>query len=125
MEALLAKKLIEKGAIRQDTEFEAFYFTHGLSCLASSRLLGRFHITAATYSKEKSQVIFEALSGDKRERYKFTNDQIISLDGMPPARLAAIYNLSARGDDVAVGRRRGRKPRQPPANGGATCDRSS
>ena len=111
MEALLAKKLVEKGAIRQNTEFEALYFAHGLSCLANSQLLGTFRVNAAKFSKDRNQVIFEALNGDNKEIYRFTNDQVVSLDGMPPQRVAAIYNLTTRGEDVAIGKRRGRKPK--------------
>lgn len=110
------KRLVEKGAIRQYTEFEAYYNAHGLSCVSDARLLGRFRITAAKLSKSTSEVVFEAEHSEGRAAYRFTSAQIVTLDGMPPARLAAIYNLTLSGDEISVGKRRGRKPRRrPPA----------
>src|SRR4051794_36552142 len=116
MHALLAKRLMEKEAIRQYTEFEAYYNAHGLSCVAYARLLGRFRITAARVCRRGAEVVFEAQHCDDTSSvYRFTNAQIVSLDGMPPARLTAIYNFSATGEDINAGKRRGRKPRAKPA----------
>jgi hypothetical protein len=115
MQAMLAKKLVEKGVIRQYTEFEAYYNAHGLSCVDDARLLGRFRITAAKLSRSTAEVVFEAKHSDSLAPYRFTNAQIVTLDGMPPARLAAIYNLTLAGDEIATGKRRGRKPRLPAA----------
>jgi hypothetical protein len=114
MHPLLVKRLVEKGAIRQYTEFEAYYHAHGLSCVSNARLLGRFRITAAKLSKLTSEVVFEAEHSGDRAAYRFTNAQIVTLDGMLPDRLAAIYHLSLSGDDLVVGKRRGRKPRLRP-----------
>jgi hypothetical protein len=106
----LAKRLVEKGAIREDTEIEAYYRGHSLSCLDDARLIGRFKLKVAKLSADKTQMIFEALSPDRRV-YRLSNDDVVNLDGMPPDRLASIYNLNIRGEDVAPGKRRGRRPK--------------
>jgi len=108
---LLAKKLLEKGVIRENTEFEAYYNAHYLSCQKNAQILGKFRIVSARMSGDKSRIIFEGLSDDDKLRYFFSNDDIVTLDGMAPARVASIYNLNAKGEDLAAGKRRGRKPK--------------
>ena len=111
MHMMLAKKLIEKGAIRQNTEFEAYYNTHGLSCIADARTIGVFRIRKASISKHQDKVIFEGMIDESSQPYYFTNEEIITLDGMPPTRLASIYNLTSQGEEEIKSKRRGRKPR--------------
>jgi len=108
MEAMLARKLIEKGAIRQNTIFEAYFRTHGLSCVSDAIQLGKFKLIAAKAAKDNSRVVFEGILDDVV--YKFTNKEILSIDGMPPDRLAAIYDLNINGDPlVFTGKRRRKK----------------
>lgn len=103
MQALLAKRLVEKGAIRQHTEFEAHYNVHGLSCLDDAQTVAQFRVIAARVCWDRAEVVFEAeLCSDYSVVYRFTNAHILSVDGMSPARLAATYHLSPTGEDVAI-----------------------
>lgn len=106
----LAKKLIEKGAIRQNTEIEAYFNANGLSCLCNNRLVGRFKISSAKISKDKNYVIFESQSEDNK-KYRFTNEDVLLLDGMLPEKIAVVYDLNIDGNDIKMGKRRGRKPK--------------
>jgi hypothetical protein len=112
MNVLLAKKLIENGAIRQSTELEAYYNAHGLSCVDNSNIIGKFTLVAARYAEKETEIIFECLSEDGLKPYRFTNKEVLSLDGMPPDRVASIYNLKDNGEEMTgCGKRRGRKPK--------------
>ena len=104
----MAKKLIEKGAIRQGTVFEASYKTNGLSCVNNSVIVGEFILITAKASPEG--VIFEALD-EKNIPRRINTADVTSLDGMDVARVAAIYNLADEGSEVKTAKRRGRKPK--------------
>ena len=72
-------------------------------------------LRGARFSEGTSQVMFDAVHRDcapaAPAAFRFSNEDVVSIDGMPADRLASIYHLSATGQDVAAGKRRGRKPR--------------
>lgn len=115
MDAFLAKRFVERGIIRGHTEFEAYFKVHSLSGDENERQLGTFRITAAKFSQERQQMIFEAQHPDTKRPYRFTNRDVISLDGMSPECIAGVFNLSATGEDMPEPKKKGRKPRVPPA----------
>ena len=111
MHTQLAKKLIEVGAIRENTEFQAHYRAHGLSCISNSLLIGTFLLKKAIFSNSQQKVFFEGSIGDATEVYRFSDKEILSLDGMPIERVAEIYDLYENGEEKKKAKRRGRKPK--------------
>lgn len=111
MNPLLAKKLIERGAIRQGTIFQAYYKAHGLSGLNDSSILESFYIHSAGIRPDGT-VCFTAYDSEKKEIRRFMSTEIITMDGMDIQRTAKTYNLAVDGNDAVSGKRRGRKPRQ-------------
>lgn len=107
MNSLLAKKLIEKGAIRQGTKIEIWYNAHGLSCVDNANITGNFIIDKATYTKDDVIFYSNYLTNNKR----ILSEQIIAIDGMDINRFSKIYNLTINGEDIALTKRRGRKPK--------------
>jgi hypothetical protein len=110
MKSSLARKLIEKGVIRQGTVFEAYHSSKGLSCTDSSRVVGRFAVSAAKQNTDKT-IYLEAISEDGKSIKRFSAEDVISLDGMEIVRLLKIYDVSEDGVDMVPAKRRGRKPK--------------
>jgi hypothetical protein len=110
MNSLLAKKLIEKGAIRQGTVFEATYKAYGLSCTNNNLITGEFILHSASVNKD-GVVVFQVLDETSHPR-RIDSDSVSKMDGMDIQRVAEIYSLAESGSDVkAEGKRRGRKPK--------------
>jgi hypothetical protein len=105
----LARKLIEKGAIRQGTVFEANYNAFGLSCVNSTETMGEFILMAAKALKDGT-LIFEAID-EKDFLCRVNSIDVTRMDGMDIERVAEIYGLAETGSDVKVAKRRGRKPK--------------
>ena len=109
LNSILARKLIEKGVIRQGTVFTASYNTYGLSCANTTNTIGEFILVAAKALKDGT-IVFEAMDEGNIQR-RVSSTDIVSLDGMNVERVAEIYNLAETGTDVKVAKRRGRKPK--------------
>lgn len=112
MHPSLMKKLIAKGAIRQGTEFQAYYRAPYLSGMNNARVLERFVIQSARVSADGKSVSLEAVGGSNPRPMRFDSYEIVTIDGMPPQKFAGIYALSMAGGDVAQGKRRGRPPKK-------------
>lgn len=111
MQPLLARKLIDKGAIRQGTEFEAYHTAPYLSSLNTARVVKRFVIHAARVLGDGS-VAFDAYVDPDPTLYRLSCSDVLSIDGMDEKRFAGIYALTVAGDDIAQGKRRGRRPKK-------------
>lgn len=110
MNPKLARRLIEKGAIREHTVFEAHYKTKGLSCVEDSDIVGQFVILAAKTNQD-GHIILEARPENGKNKFRFTSSEILMIDGMDIMRFAGTYDLNMDGSDMAVMKRRGRRPR--------------
>lgn len=108
MESKLAKTLIDKQIIKRDTEVIVEYNAIDLSGQPRSRVQGNFVVTRVA-----DQTVFVTSTVDGRKR-KVLAEDIVSIDGMDPVRLARNYNIKADGSTSIPGKRRGRKPKIPP-----------
>lgn len=109
----LARKLISKGIIHQNTEIDAFYRGVDISGAAVLRSQGNFTVLGAKVVGEK--LYFDAVSTNDGVTRRILCEDIFKIDGMEPDRVAINFGLTDIGVDVVQGKRRGRKPkpRQP------------
>jgi hypothetical protein len=109
MKTEVVKKLIEKGAIKRETEVEAHYKGKDLSGAALARARGVFLILGARLMED--QVTFDAVDTRWGGHQSLKADDIIRIDGMEPDRFANIFGLTEDGEPLKQGKRRGRKPK--------------
>jgi hypothetical protein len=109
MKSEVVKKLIEKGAIKRETEVEAHYKAKGLDGERLGRSRGIFLVLGARLMED--QVTFDAVDTRWGAREQLQSDDIISIDGMDPERFASIFGLNEDGEPIKQGKRRGRKPK--------------
>lgn len=104
-EALVAKNLLPKG-----TEVKAKYLAAGLGGIGTVLVSDEFTITQVLRTPE-GDLRFQLESTQDGRVRKLPALAIQEIDGMEPARFAAVYNIKADGDAAKVGKRRGRKPK--------------
>jgi hypothetical protein len=109
MKTEVVKKLIEKGAIKRETEVEASYRGIDMSGGALARARGVFLVLGARLMED--QVTFDTVDTRFGGRQSIKATDIISIDGMEPDRFANIFGLDENGDPLKQGKRRGRKPK--------------
>ena len=109
MKTELVQKLIEKGAIKQRTEIEAFFKGIDLSGARMARVRGNFIVLGARAAE--GVISFDGLSTIDGKRERFLAEDILMIDGMDPERFANIYGLNMEGETLVQGKRRGRKPK--------------
>jgi len=112
MKSELVRSLIEQGAIRENTEIEAYYFAPDIGGVPLARAYGIFKVTGA--KAIKGELVFETVGVDGLRR-RLGAEEVIRIDGMDPARFAANYGLHPDGSKIKQGARRGRKPKIRPA----------
>lgn len=105
----LARKLIQKGVIHENTEIDAYYQGIDIGGATLARVQGNFAIKAAKVIGER--LVFETVStADGRPRRIECTD-VLKIDGMEPERFAANFGMTTDGATVKQGKRRGRKPK--------------
>lgn len=109
MKTEVVKKLIEKGAIKRETEVEAHYKGRDLSGCPLSRSRGIFLVLGARLMED--QVTFDTIDTRWGQRQQIHSNDIIAIDGMEPERFANIFGFTEDGDVLKQGKRRGRKPK--------------
>lgn len=109
MKTEVVKKLIDKGAIKRETEVEAHYKGKGLDGQRLGRSRGVFLVLGARLMED--MVEFDTVDTRWGERQSIKADDIIAIDGMDPARFANIFGLTEEGEVLKQGKRRGRKPK--------------
>jgi hypothetical protein len=109
MKTDLVQKLIEKGAIKQRTEIEAYYKGIDLSGARLARVRGNFIVLGARLVE--GRISFDGLSTIDGTRERFLADDILMVDGMDPERFAHNFGLDINGETLRQGKRRGRKPK--------------
>jgi hypothetical protein len=109
MNVSLLRKLIQNNIVKTGTEVTATYTALDISGMARHRFNGSFFVVSAEDRGES--ILFTLASTTDGYRHVIPSTDIYTLDGMEPARLAAIYNIREDGSDIKVGNRRGRKPK--------------
>lgn len=110
MNTELVHKLIEKGAIKERTEIEAYYNGKDLSGARIARVRGTFIVKKALRLAE-GRIAFVGSSIIDGHPEQFVSDDILMIDGMDPERFANIYGFDDTGNVLRQGKRRGRKPK--------------
>lgn len=109
MKSVVVKKLIEKGAIKRETEVEASYLGTDISGSLLARSTGVFRVLGARLMED--QVLFDTVDVRWGKTQLIKSEDITRIDGMDPARFANIFGLNEEGDPLRLGARRGRKPK--------------
>lgn len=109
MKTELVQKLIEKSAIKQRTEIEAYYKGMDLSGARIARVRGNFIVLGARLVE--GRIWFDGLSTIDGRRDRFLAEDILLIDGMDPERFAQNFGLNMEGEPLRQGKRRGRKPK--------------
>lgn len=116
MHLRLAKRLIEKGAIRAGSEIEALYEAQGHFGCVGGKLTGQFTVVGARVASD-GNVLFLARGHKTATTLRIPCGDVLLVDGMAPSRLASSTNLTLRGEDIPEGKRRGRPPKRKLADG--------
>lgn len=109
MDARLARKLVERGAIRVGTEIEAEHTSQDHFSGAGFRTTSAFAVTSVTVAESGLFFIGRRLRDSAIMRIPC--EAVKALDGMEPHRVAGAFGITARGDDIPPGKRRGRPPK--------------
>lgn len=110
MDSNLATSLVNKGVLAKGTEIEAQYRAAGLGGLGTVSVAGEFTIDDIGKTTT-GELVFVATSTRDGKRRNILAEAIMTIDGMDPARYAAVYNIKADGGTAVTGKRRGRKPK--------------
>lgn len=110
MDTNLAISLVNKGVLVSGTEIEARYRAAGLGGVGTVVVSGEFTIDAVGKTPDGT-LVFVATSTRDGKKKQLLAESITTIDGMEPARFAAVYNIKADGSGAKMGKRRGRKPK--------------
>jgi len=102
----LVKALVEKNAFKKDTELTARYKTHTLGHLPTIQT-GTFTVNSVKVLEDR--VLFNVSDTVCGKEGKVSGEDILLIDGMDPARMAAVYGLKSDGTSKKLGKKRGRK----------------
>lgn len=109
---VLARALIERRVLTTETELEIAYKGMDIGGGRTVRSQGTFTIKDVSATEEK--VVFQLISTIDGSVRTATSEQILTIDGMDPARYASVYGIKANGGSAAQQKRRGRKPKPKP-----------
>jgi hypothetical protein len=101
--------LVNARIIKEGTEIEAYYKGKDMAGINNVPSRGTFVITETTATS--TGYTFVAASVVDGTRRVIPSRDIIIIDGMEPARIASTYGLSASGQALKQGKRRGRRPK--------------
>lgn len=97
MNSNLLKTLVERDIVNSSTVLEAKYYGNSLGGIQTTLLLGSFNFIKLS---DNNFVYLKRI--DSEQIYKVVPENIIAIDGMPPERLASIYNIKSDGTGKKV-----------------------
>jgi hypothetical protein len=101
--------LVTARIVKEGTEIEAYYKGKDMAGTNSVASRGTFVITEITETPTGYTFVgASVLDGSRRI---IPSRDVIIIDGMEPARMASTYGLSASGQALKQGKRRGRRPK--------------
>jgi len=113
MDKNLAQILIEKNLLKEEMEITVKYYGLDLSGLNKVVVKNNFFINKLT--QNQNNTILELRSTKDGTLIKATTDQIVDIEGMPPSRFAACYNIRITEDGSwstnSNKKKRGRRPK--------------
>lgn len=101
---------VDRNIVTEDTEIEARQRKHDLSGMSYLKFTDTFYYVAHFVNEDGTGSVVAQNARDGQPATILIED-IVSLDGMEPRRLASIYALNDKGESVRQGARRGRKPK--------------
>jgi len=108
MKINLARALIQKGVISNNTRIVA---TCPISAMGHMPAYSNLSLTIDRIIIEEGTIKFYS-SSNTGKKYSVPCEEITVVDGMPPERLAAAYDIKIDGANKPAGKKRGRKPKQ-------------
>lgn len=110
MNGNLFETLVDRNIITEDTEIEAVGRRRDLSGIAHITFTNTYYYVAHSLNENSTGSVIVI---DSRDGAVSTIDMenITTIDGMEPRRLAGLYALNDEGEHVRQGARRGRKPK--------------
>ena len=106
----LANTLFEKGLLTKDIEIEVNYETVRLGGLGIVAATTCYAIDSIS-KNNKGVLNITGINVIDGSRCSVDVTQVVNIDGMPPARFAAVYGIHKAGQMMTVSKRRGRKPK--------------
>ena len=111
MDKTLATKLLAKNLITETTEIVARYKGSSISGDVSVTSTDVFSVQRVLGTNQEGTIFLQVQSTRDGSTRTVTQADITEIDGMEPNRFASVYNIKADGSAAAVGKRRGRKPK--------------
>lgn len=106
----LISTLLKKRAITEDNVITASYTVRDTVGRMYSKI-GSFGIVSFEFAENHINFVMQNLV--EKNRVKLTDDSILAIDGMELDRYADVYDLNADGTSKKIGKKRGRKPKNP------------
>lgn len=108
MHIQLAVTLFSKNLFNKDMEIIGVYDTPTLGSINTIKTTGSFLIKKVDYNANNA-LVFHTVSSEDGHVRCFEPENVIAIDGMTPARFAAVYGIAPDGGLKRQGKRRGRK----------------
>lgn len=105
----LFETLVSRNIINDNTEIEARIRKNDLSGVSYMKFTDTFYYVGHYVEDNHGTVIVSDSTEGAGATIRM--DDILTIDGMAPDRLASIYALNAEGESLRQGARRGRKPK--------------
>ena len=103
----LAKTLINKGLITQNTELEGMALTSDTFHGSDAKIQN--YVRVQNFKTTTNSVTFHCTDIHGRGFYAMSSDDVWEIEGMEPKRFAQCYNLKEDGSYKKPGKKRGRK----------------
>jgi len=109
MDARLARKLVERGAIRAGMEIEAEHTAQDHFSGAGFRTTSAFAVISVVVNEQG--LFFVARRLRDSTTLRIPCEAVKALDGMAPMRFAGAFGVTSKGEDIPPSKRRGRPPK--------------
>jgi hypothetical protein len=106
----LAEVLVNKNVINENTELEVSYLALGLDGRPVNKQVGFGHPQKMFMNSHGRYQFVVELKHNQRVVNVLASD-ILNIDGMDPARAAAVWNIAADGGKAKTKKKPGRKPK--------------
>lgn len=111
MQVSLMRALLARDIVRPSTEIEARYKGVDLSGSERYKFTGGFILRS--HAERHGHLYLHCASTRDGRPYEIMAEDVLTIDGMDPERLAMIYNIRPDGEPMKAKARRGRKPKHP------------
>lgn len=110
MNTLLARKLVQKGGIREGTVIEAVHESNSLSSAKVAKFVEEFVIVGARV--RNGEVVFDTVRANTTIPVVVAAKSVMTMEGMDLERFAGTYDMLVDGSDMPFKKRRGRPTKE-------------